>query len=375
MYRHRASSALLVLVVAACSGGGEASPTTSAATPPGTATATRAPATAAPSEPGPSIALGPAVRLTLDASGPMVASDAGPAGHHWVLPATAARDRDGGFVLFIVWFGDAAGDQIVTVARSDDGKAWRIGKEPILTDLGMDLVHPDAIPAAAVQLDDGTWRLYGWAAHRPSPNTFTSWSAHAPAPEGPWTLDAETALDKGSAQAWDSQLAAAGAVLRDANGYSMWFEGQTPGSTARGEIGLATSADGLAWQKWNDPATTAAPFADSDPVIHRGICGTGTSAAITQPQVERWSGGLAGVVGGTGPDGGRMDAYGVTSVDGLTWVCGAAQPLLRGEDIPGSEGIHTIASVPLEGDTFELIIESLRGDHSELWSATVEVGG
>ena len=369
----RAAAALIavvVVVVAACSGGPP--PTTAAP-------ATRAPANTAAAETppptaSPTIALGPPMRLTLDASGPMVASDAGPAGHHWVLPATAARDRDGGFVLFIVWFGDASGDQIVTVARSDDGKAWRLGKEPILTDLGMDLERPDAIPAAALQLDDGSWRLYGWAAHRSSPNTFTSWSAHAPEPVGPWTLDAALALDKGSGQAWDSQLAAAGAVLRDASGYSMWFEGQTPGSTARGEIGLATSTDGLAWQKWNDPSTTAAPFAESDPVIHRGICGLGTSAAITQPQVERWSGGLAGVVGGTGPDGGRMDAYGVTSTDGRSWRCANEAPLLRREDIPGGQGIHTIASVPLDGDRFELIIESLRGDHSELWSATVEVG-
>ncbi|HEX2627188.1 MAG TPA: hypothetical protein VHL56_09830, partial [Candidatus Limnocylindrales bacterium] len=110
------------------------------------------------------------------------------------------------------------------------------------------------------------------------------------------------------------------------------------------------------------------------PVIRHDVCGAGTSVAITQPQVEGWSGGLAGVIGGMGAGQDRMDAYGVTSVDGRSGICGSAMPLLRGEDIPGGQGIHTIASVPLDGDRFELIIESLAGNRSELWSAVVEVG-
>lgn len=302
------------------------------------------------------------MRVTVDVSGPMVASDAGPKDHHWVLPATAARDANGGFVVFIVWFGDAPGDQIVTVAHSDDGRHWKIGKEAILDDLGMDLVRPMAIPTAAVRLDDGRWRLYGFAAHSDRPNSFTSWAATAPKPEGPWTLDAATALDTGPAGSWDSQAAAIGAVRRDADGFVTWYEGQGPGTTARGEIGYAVSADGLTWQKMPEP------------VVRRGICGPGTAVAITQPQVERWSGGLVGVFAGTGDADDRGEVYGATSTDGTTWTCASIDPILRAADIPGSQGIHTIASVPLDGDRFELIIESLAGNRSELWSATVEVG-
>ncbi|HJP88334.1 MAG TPA: hypothetical protein VJ850_04800 [Candidatus Limnocylindrales bacterium] len=361
MQRPLAPTILLTFAIAGCATSGstpQPSPSTGSATVPTASSGTPAPA----STPNATVALGPSMRVALDTSGPMVASDAGPKDHVWDLPATAARDRDGGFVLFIVWFGDAAGDQIVTVAHSDDGRHWQIGKDAILDDLGMDLVRPMAIPSAGLQLDDGTWRLYGWAAHRASSTSFTSWAASAPKPEGPWSLDAASALDKGASGSWDSQTAAIGAVRRDGDGFVTWYEGQGPGNSARGEIGYATSADGLAWQK--------AP----DPVIRRGICGAGTSVAITQPQVEGWSGGLAALFAGTGDADQRGDVFGATSVDGRTWTCASTEPLLRADDIPGSQGIHTIASVPLDGNRFELIVESLAGNRSELWSAIVEVG-
>lgn len=312
--------------------------------------------------PAHSVALGPAVRLTLDTSGPMVASDAGPAGHHWVLPGAAARDRDGGFVLFIVWFGDQAGDQIVTVARSEDGRAWQVGKDQVLGDLGMDIVNPGAIPSAVLQQADGSWVLYGWAIEDAGPDRLTTWRASAPAPEGPWTLDVPKAVDVGAGGTWDSQAAAVGAVRPTADGFTLWYEGQGAGSSIRGDIGLATSTDGLAWTK------------AADPVIPRGACGTATSLAIQQPQVEAWSGGYVAAVAGAGPGNQDLQVFGLTSPDGRTWACASTDPILRAEDIPGSTGIHTIASVPLEGDRFGLIIESLVEGRSELWSATVEVG-
>jgi hypothetical protein len=73
--------------------------------------------------------------------------------------------------------------------------------------------------------------------------------------------------------------------------------------------------------------------------------------------------------------GNDMDVFGVTSVDGRAWRCASTEPLLRAEDTPGSQGIHTIASLALDGDRFELIIESLADGRSELWSAVVAIGG
>jgi hypothetical protein len=91
--------------------------------------------------------------------------------------------------------------------------------------------------------------------------------------------------------------------------------------------------------------------------------------------VERWSGGFVGAFGVVGAGEQNMSVMGLTSVDGEHWACASDEPMLRPEDIPGGQGIHTIASVPLDGDRFELIIESIVGGRSELWSAVVEAGG
>jgi hypothetical protein len=170
-------------------------------------------------------------------------------------------------------------------------------------------------------------------------------------------------------------MAVAASVEREGDGYRMWFEGEAPGSEVRGDIGLATSADGLAWEKWDDPATTDPARSASDPVIATGICGAATAQAVEQAQVERHGTGYVAVFGGFGAARSDMDLWGAVSVDGRSWQCAGPAPLLRTEDIPNSGGIHTIASLPLDDGRMAVIIESLTGNRSELWWATVEVDG
>lgn len=376
MDRNRARAIAALPAIAALLAGCQAAPSGSAALPAsGAATSPIGPAASQTSVPKPTLDMGPAVRLTLDTSGPIVASTDGIAGHPYANPAAAARDRNGGYVLFIVWFGDAPDDQVVTVARSTDGHAWRLGKTPIYTDLGMHLAHPGPgpIPAAAVQLDDGSWQLYGWAAHAETPQSFSSWRASAPKPEGPWTLDAPVVLSPGPSSAWDGQTAAVGAVQHMAAGYAMWYEGQGPGSGVRGDIGYATSADGLTWRKLDDPTTTNTPLGASDPVIHRGVCGPGTLLAVYQPEVQAAPGGFLGAVGAYGSTGSDFAVYGLTSPDGKTWRCGSTSPILKTADIPGSQGIHTLASMSRDDGTVALLVESLGDKHSDIWLATLAV--
>ena len=47
----------------------------------------------------------------------------------------------------------------------------------------------------------------------------------------------------------------------------MWY-GASDGDNFR--IGYATSSDGIAWTKYDDPSTTAPPYAESDPVLGLG---------------------------------------------------------------------------------------------------------
>lgn len=322
--------------------------------------------------PKPTIA-GPAVTLTLDTSGPIVGSDAGIAGHPYASPAAAARDAGGGYVLFIVWSSGEPGSEVVTVARSQDGRTWRVGKTAILSAPGK--VPPGAVrhvPTAAVQLQDGTWQLYGWATLPGDPQSEESWRASAPTPEGPWAIDAREVLLPGAPGAWDSQVAAVGAVQRSSSGYALWYEGAGPGSGVRGDIGSATSSDGLVWQKADDPTTTSVALDASDPVIHRGVCGPGTSLALYQPQVELAPGGYIGAVGAYGISD-DFAVFGLTSIDGVTWRCGSTAPILRPSDIPGSNGLHALASMPLDDGSVALLIESLGDKHSDIWLATMSV--
>lgn len=376
----RLLTAVAALVVVACQ------PAVAPSAPSATSVGSAAPATGSVSPDGTSSAGSPAassvetaypslLRLDLDTDGPFITPGDGPAGFGYALPAAAARDRDGGYVLFIVWFGEEAADILVTVSRSTDGRTWDVGTEPIFNDLGVGVADPGPIPTAAVQLQDGTWLLYGWAAEDDAGSSFSSWRARAAEPEGPWTLDGSQVLEPGGFGTWDSMMAVAASVHLEGDGYRMWYEGEVPGTEVRGEIGLATSPDGLAWQKWNDPATTDPARAASDPVIGSGICGAPTAQAVEQAQVERQRNGYVAVFGGFGAARAEMDLFGAVSPDGRAWHCAGSTPLLRAQDVPNSDGIHTIASLPLEDGRMAVIIESLTGERSELWWATVEVAG
>ena len=138
-------------------------------------------------------------------------------------------------------------------------------------------------------------------------------------------------------------MAAAAGVLRIEEGFAMWYEGEQPGSSNRGDIGLATSTDGLAWTKHDDTSTTGAPYAGSDPVIATGACGAATSIAVEQPQVERAGDGYVVLFGGYGADAEDMGVFGGVSDDGRTWRCGTPEPLLTGSALGGGDGIHTLA--------------------------------
>ena len=302
----------------------------------------------------------PRLTLTLEeALGPILSPNNGPEGYAYALPAAGARADDGTFVLFVAWFGALAGEVIVTVARSDDARAWTVDHDPIYTDLGLTLADPGPIPSEALQLDDGTWVLYGWGSSEADPNEISSWRASAPEPEGPWTLDEARVLEPGDAAGWDSQAVSIGSVARRGGEWLAWYEGQPPGSEARGDIGFATSADGLAWTK------------RSEPVIGRGICGEGTRLAVQQPQVEALGGGFVGLFGAYRAPRTPMAVYGATTEDGEQWECASLAPLVRDADIPSSRGIHTIASIPLDDETIGVFIESLSLDRSEIWLATL----
>lgn len=371
--RCRLAALSTALLFAACQSG--PNPTGTPAGQPTGASAAVTPGAA--SQPPPSAGPTPTaipelLRLTVQGSAPVINHTDGPADSAYALPAAATRARDGSYVLLVVWFPTGNGPSVRTIATSEDGRTWRIGKDPILTGLGVGGTDPGPIPTALLQLDERSWQLFGWADDPMRSPHFTSWRASAARPAGPWTLDGAHVLETGEPGTWDSQTAGIRSVLRTDRGYAAWYEGSPPGNSLRGDLGYASSTDGLTWQKYNDPATTSEQLAASDPAVHRGICGNGTSLALFQPHVERDSRGYAMVFGGFGRSRSEMDLFGAVSDDGIHWSCGAPTALLRPEDIPGSEGTHTFTAFPLGDGRIGLLIEVLGEGHSDIWLATVE---
>jgi hypothetical protein len=370
--------AVATVLLAGCQATSSAAPSGAAGTAlaPTTAPAAASLASSAPTAVPTSGAAGTPVptllRLELGAA-PILEPEDGPPNSLYALPAAAARAQDGSLVLVVIWFPSENAAPVITSARSTDaGVTWHVGTTNLLEGLVIGDPDPGPIPAALLQLDDGSWQMYGWAAANSSGTRFWSWRTSAPDVDGPWAIDRLEMLDHGPSGAWDSHMAAAASVLRTDDGYLLWYEGEAPGNTNRGDIGLATSTDGLAWTKFDDPTTTEPAFAASDPVIRTGTC-PGTDVAVEQVQVEPVGDQLVALFGGYGPTSQMMEVYGALSDDGRTWRCATAEPLLVGEQISGGEGLHTMTSLSLPDGSIGLVLESLTSGHSELWWATVEL--
>jgi hypothetical protein len=203
--------------------------------------------------------------------------------------------------------------------------------------------------------------LYGWGATPARRTSFFTWLATARSPDGPWSVapGQDRVLPPGPTGAWDDETAAVSSVVASGEGFAMWYEGQRSGRTIRGGIGYASSADGVTWERYDDP------------VIGPGDCGPATTAAALEPQVWPQGDGFLMLFGAhAGPDA-QTEVLGATSADGIRWSC-TGKVLLRTSDIPGSQGIHTIQGATLAGEPV-LLVESLNGGGSEVWLATVSV--
>jgi predicted GH43/DUF377 family glycosyl hydrolase len=68
----------------------------------------------------------------------------------------------------------------------------------------------------------------------------------------------QTILQRGPEGSWDSYMVGVTAILKDDNGYKMYYAGCSSYNSVR-NVGLAFSTDGLHWQKSDKPVFTALP--------------------------------------------------------------------------------------------------------------------
>ena len=88
----------------------------------------------------------------------------------------------------------------------------------------------------------------------------------APGPTGPWSTG-QLILKAGGKGEWDSGVVLPSSIFIGEDGYRMYYAAESDPPDYDYMCGMATSPDGIVWTKYDDPATTEAPFAESDPVM------------------------------------------------------------------------------------------------------------
>ncbi|MCH8836981.1 MAG: hypothetical protein IIA60_04155, partial [Candidatus Marinimicrobia bacterium] len=169
-----------------------------------------------------------------------------------------------------MWYGGRNDDPFggggigkIGYAWSLDGVSWnRHAGNPVMSaELAWEGAH---LSAPAVIKDGDTLRM--WYGGGDWPATAIGYAASVDGIN--WVRHADPVLQLGPVGDWDSDFVFPGTVIKEDGGYKLWYSGNRetafPGIP---QIGLATSTDGLQWVKHDDPSTTAAPFAESDPVL------------------------------------------------------------------------------------------------------------
>ena len=284
--------------------------------------------------------------------------------------------QDGQFHMFINRFDRFPGAVEVGYATSPDGQNWtEFEGEPLFTTESVPFAEVAVVASDVIVEPDGTWVLYfhTWQTLSLANGKGVIGRATAPAPQGPWTVDPEPILQMAdSPDAWDGGQVSIADVVQTDEGYRLYYTGAS--TTGLMQIGLATSTDGLNWVKYDDPTTTEAAYADSDPVVANGQSGDwDANAAFTArvvPAVTGWLMLYKNI--GTAAAGAQMGL--ATSIDGVNWFKSADSPIFGSDIVAGGSAFGLTALVEQDGVLY-LFIEHYtdRIDTTDIYLLTANV--
>jgi hypothetical protein len=191
--------------------------------------------------------------------------------------------------VFHMFYSGAAEDSIgIGYAVSTDGLTFtKHDTNPIFQPDGEGFDAIGVANATPLVVED-TWMLYYNAAAtgerirvKASGGGLSIGLTTAPEPTGPWTTGQQVLTTGGSGE-WDSEFIIPASIIVTEDGYRMYYYAGPKSDMGEVEMmcGMATSLDGIIWTKYDDPSTTEAPFAESDPVMQPGPFGWDTLGVL-----------------------------------------------------------------------------------------------
>ncbi len=281
----------------------------------------------------------------------------------------AAAFVDGQFHMYPNGFASWPAKVGVGHAVSSDGLQWnREGDQPLFTEEGVDYAGFTLLASSFLKVGDQyLLYFYTWDSQSSSASSKIG-RATAADPNGPWTADPEPVLEPGPSGAWDSYTVLAPTVVQTQEGYVMYFTGGSSLSSNTWQIGRATSADGVHWTKYDDPATSDVALAESDPVLSPAA---DTSAwdhsFVQQPRVQLTPDGWVMLYrSGAGADGKLGLAL---SEDGISWSRFDANPVLVPQVVQGGKAIW-YTDLVYHDSTYFIYFELGNGSVTNVYVAT-----
>jgi predicted GH43/DUF377 family glycosyl hydrolase len=253
-----------------------------------------------------------------------------------------------------MWFAASIGPSVgwrpykIGFANSIDGVVWKIHSDPVLNPGSTGSWDASTVEAPFVVRENGQYKMW-----------YTGGSGkigYATSPDGiNWTKYSGNPIFGAGTQPWEAGGVYSGSVMPITGGYKMWYSGWTTSSNNE-SIGLATSVDGILWQR------------DTlhNPILKPGISGQWDYVGIYIPEVVvienlyyMWYCGF-----------GSFAQLGLaTSTDGISWNKHSSNPVLR--PTPGRWDDSNIEEgrVLLVGDTLYMWYGGSGGSGSNyLWN-------
>ncbi|MEL6406055.1 MAG: hypothetical protein AAFR81_16915 [Chloroflexota bacterium] len=283
-------------------------------------------------------------------------------------------EHDG--LLYMFYIGNSSSGIMNTAigyATSTDGYTWeKAAANPIFQDSFANeyQAYPIPVSLGRVLVDtDGTWVMY-----YTTPNlawgmpTQAIYRATAPSPDGPWTPDEGIALEGGERGSWDYQIATQAVFIVDGE-YRLYYTG-FEGRNERDEsawsfpqLGLATSDDGITFERNEDPVLPLLPDSDWQ---SEGV----TSQTIRQTE-DGWEMFYVGhprpIYTFPNPANSTLKIGYATSSDGINWTRQGSEPIAD----TGETGYPLLGMTRID-DTYLLYYDAGWGQGISVLEGTLE---